>query len=422
MPTLEIGIDASRFTSGVQAVEQGGRQLQQTMERSATSVDRVRTSLSSAFQFTGGTVQIAQGIAQTARSFGELNTAAAAFSASRVLLEIGQTARDFTNLRGQVGGTVSAWGLLGAAFRANPIGIIATGVGLAATAMALFGDNARKAATDFDALAASVDKARLFDVAGAAIGGRSGTLGGARMGAIQNALIGAYGGEVPSIANLVRISGNQDELMHQLALAGNPQAIEWMQSGTGTFTTQRLVPTRFGERREWMPFQTTDLSSMTITADQASRALEGVGRYWTNAGAGDRTALGPMGFGSPMFVPGASAAGDGLDIYGRSFGHPGVEQSAEERARLEEQNYERSVQASEQIRRNFEAAGQEIGSVVANIVLAGGGIRDILAGLVRQGAGSAITQGFGMLGQALGGVAGSTATQQNQNIATPGGV
>src|SRR5690349_9570318 len=123
MPTLEIGIDASRFMTGVQQVEEGSRRIVTVSAQAARNMGNL---------FAGNAQQITAGVAATAQAMQQFNAAGATFAASRVLMDIGQAHRDFGLLRQQIGSTSTAWGVLGAAFKANPIGLVATGIGLAA--------------------------------------------------------------------------------------------------------------------------------------------------------------------------------------------------------------------------------------------------------------------------------------------------
>src|SRR5687767_287663 len=107
MPTLEIGIDASKFLTGVTQIEEGGKRIVSVSGQAARSIGNL---------FAGNAQQITTGVAQTAQAMSQFNAASAAFSASRVLMDIGQTATNFSLLRQQMGGASTAWGVLGAVF------------------------------------------------------------------------------------------------------------------------------------------------------------------------------------------------------------------------------------------------------------------------------------------------------------------
>src|SRR5678816_3090787 len=103
---------------------------------SPSPYDPSRQTLNNIFAGTGGTVQIAQGIAQTSKALGELNVQAALFSSSRTLIEVGRTAGDFIRLSESIGMSSGALGALSKAF--GPIAIATTVIGSIVRIMALF--------------------------------------------------------------------------------------------------------------------------------------------------------------------------------------------------------------------------------------------------------------------------------------------
>ena len=149
------------------------RKISQAATDASKSVANAGASMRAAFQATGGSIQVAGGIAQTAKAFGELNVAAAAFGSSRALLEIGKTVEDFRELAATVGKTGSVFQTLGAIVKANPLLTIATVLGSIGSLMSIFGDNTKKAAEAFEDLGTAMSKARM-DAATAAYWGATG--------------------------------------------------------------------------------------------------------------------------------------------------------------------------------------------------------------------------------------------------------
>jgi hypothetical protein len=180
---LELGLDA-------RPMEQGAAQAKRAIDSVSDSALKSQAAISKAFQTTGGAVQVAGGIAQTAKAFSELNVAAGAFGASRALLEIGKTAQDFRELSARtqevtrsyqvleaVGDglgtrvlrtvndttqvTISRWATLGTILRAHPLMTLVTVLSTIGGLMSVFSSNTKEAANSFDQLAAAMQKAKL---------------------------------------------------------------------------------------------------------------------------------------------------------------------------------------------------------------------------------------------------------------------
>ncbi len=151
---LEVGLDA-------RPMEQGAAQAKRAIDSVSESALKSQAAISKAFQTTGGAVQVAGGIAQTAKAFSELNVSAGAFGASRALLEIGKTVQDFRELRGAVGASGSAFSVLGTILRAHPLMTLVTVLSTIGGLMSLFSRNTKEAASSFDQLAAAMQKAKL---------------------------------------------------------------------------------------------------------------------------------------------------------------------------------------------------------------------------------------------------------------------
>jgi hypothetical protein len=151
---LELGLDA-------RPMEQGAAQAKRAIDSVSDSALKSQAAINKAFQTTGGAVQVAGGIAQTAKAFSELNVSAGAFGASRALLEIGKTVQDFRELRGAVGASGSAFSVLGTILRAHPLMTLVTVLSTIGGLMSLFSRNTKEAASSFDQLAAAMQKAKL---------------------------------------------------------------------------------------------------------------------------------------------------------------------------------------------------------------------------------------------------------------------
>lgn len=198
MATLELEVDARGLQRGAQEATQALDGVAKAADRTSSTFSKTGASMRAAFQATGGSIQVAGGIAQTAKAFGELNTAAAAFGSSRALLEIGKTAQDFRELRESmqpvskvietvtfnyatmqneivrttvaIGKNASIWSTLGTIIKANPLLTIATVLGSIGSLMSIFSDNTKKATDNFQELADAMQKARLDAATRAALG------------------------------------------------------------------------------------------------------------------------------------------------------------------------------------------------------------------------------------------------------------
>lgn len=398
---LEVLIDGSRAPQGAAQVEQALGRVKAAADTTATSVQNVGRATSAAFQATGGTIQVAQGITQTARAFGELNTAAGLFSSSRTLLEIGRTAQDFRQMRTAIGGASGAFGLLTAAFRASPIGLIATGIGLAATAMSLFSGSTDKATESVQrqtsAITEMLAKSRELGIR-AGYGERDPrTTTSGTVDALTQLQLEQNQSRRFNIGTASRLFGTTEaEFRQALGEQGLTlrEAFDPRYRGSGQFAFDEfsLQEVRYGGER-------------LLDSRRRAEAIRSTG--------GTDAFLGPIGPGS------RSPFTDRLGVFGGASPANYVEQSAEDQARVAQENYERQVRAAERVAQVFEGIGQSIGSVAADLLFAGGSLRQAFAGLVRQGATSALQQGFGAALGALG----KTFAQGSgdQQLTPPGG-
>lgn len=154
---LELILDPSKMIAGAKAAGDAldglGGKAQDTEKKFRAS----GSALSAAFQASGGSIQIAQGITSTAKAFGDLNTQAGLFGASRTILELGKTAQDFRNLGHAAGSVSGAFSLLTAAWKASPFGVIAGVIGIAAAAMSFFGSKTEETTKAIEKNATALD-------------------------------------------------------------------------------------------------------------------------------------------------------------------------------------------------------------------------------------------------------------------------
>lgn len=427
MPTLELLIDASGMQRGAQQAESALRTVTTAAERTARAVDSVYGGgsviggssgaarpgggLGSVFQATGGSVQIAQGIAQTATAFGQLNAQAALFSSARTLLEVGNTVRDFQQFRTAVGGAATVFGTLGAVIRANPIGAAATAIGLAATSMSLFGNNT-KTATDrvkeqgqalerlreglpelVQRVALGQDDPRRTDrgLIDAIISLRSGKASALRAGEAA---------DIFGVSESFLRGGLQDFDINQRALERDAPGVVRDEAGNIVANPGRLIqayanqgPGGFTQRT----FTTDELARFGTQLLQERRGIRNVN---------DFAGLGPIGF--SLFENGAI----NRDGSNRDF----VTQSDFDRQVVEE---ERRINAAAKVAESLERAarfaediGASVGDAAAQILFAGQSLRGAVSGILRQFATQGLqSAGAGIFGAITRGVAGATATQ-----------
>lgn len=387
---LELVLDASGMQRGAQQAGEALNAVGQRATTAATAVTNTGRAMSAAFQVGGGSVQIASGIAQTANAFGQLNTQAALFSASRVLLEVGNTARDFGNLRSAIGGVTGVMGALGAVIRANPIGSIATVVGLAATAMSLFGSRTRQATEEIKKQTTALDsllgRVRDLDV---------------RRGYGERDPRTTPAGTVDALTALRLSDRQQIDVRDAAGLFGiDEQNFRYAlgRSGLGESAIELrrrdsiLWDTRAALRGE------NQFAMQSISRDQAIAAGELLLR--------DRR---------PAEVPLASDAGDMLRARQFSSGFAAAREAqldSERRAR------EEAIAHAERIADILGGAGNELGQALFAAVEGGAGaLRTALANLLSSWG----QRGFGAAFDAVGRAVAGATTRQSQPAATGGG-
>lgn len=408
MATLELLIDASGATRGAQQAEAALGRVKTAAEATATTTMRVGQSLSSAFQATGGSIQIAQGISQTATALGSLNTAAAAFSASRVLLEISKTARDFQQFRSGIQGATSAWGALGLAFRANPIGLIATGVSVAAAALSIFGNNAKQAADGWDRLGESIKKAGAAEAASRFLG--KAVTGSERLSAIETAVQGTFEptADYVGTTQFANAAGvDRMQVMRFLAQTGMREAAEYMRTGGVT---------AYGPGRS-EPFFQPGFLDLRLSPERQREFLalqyRGVQNRYTEAG---RTSADVYQFGAP-FTRGVPEMFGGPPTMQPTGDY--VSQSADERMRVEQENAERIQESMSRAADYAGQIGDAFGSSLADVLFKTASLRQVFQSILQQ----SVRDGLGTVGRAaFQAVLGLTTNQQGANagIRKPG--
>jgi hypothetical protein len=431
MPTLELLIDATGMQRGAAVAKTALDSVTATAAKTATEVQRSGSALSSAFQVTGGGVQIATGISQTAKAFGELNTAAGLFNASRTLLEVGNTARDFQQLRGAVGGAATVFGTLGAVIRANPIGAVATAIGIAATAFAAFSSGAKQAAVDYQALADEIRKNDISDRANRLLGipDDPAARSGRQLRQIQQLQQGLVAGQgLPGGFNQLRDAAglSDQQLIAFLAFEGNQSAAQFL--SRGSFADSRTVSGGPGGFPRIENFENTSPGAVRLTNEQALAVLRSQAQSLLRQTGQVSTpeALGPFArnvsdsalYSTGVLRPGFNANPSIEDILNPDNGVPGsgvrmteeqMQQQAERWERINE-NIERATRAGEQF-------GAAIGGALFDAISGANTLRGALAAVFQSLARQGFQEGVGgLFGAVVGGI---TGTQRVQNSGIP---
>lgn len=438
MPILELLIDATGMQRGAAQAKAALDSIYGAGSRIEPVMQKVGGSLSSAFQVTGGGVQIATGISQTAKAFGELNTAAGLFNASRTLLEIGNTARDFGQLRGAVGGAATVFGTLGAVIRANPIGAVATAIGIAATAFAAFSGGAKQAVVDYRALAEEVRKNSIFAEADRVLGipADSSKLLDQRLQQIRTLTQGITSGQgLPGGFGQLRDTAGltNEQLIASLAFEGNQSAAQFLSRGsfTDSRTTGGLNP---GGSPAVQNFENTNPANIRLTNQQALAILHSYTQSYLQqsgqiAGPSFGPSILPSNFSSIEDSLANSLVGrpgyGGQTNFGLGTGLAGLGTpfNAEQQARNEESIARYNAMLEEQTQRLDRAAaageqfGQAIGGALFDAISGANTLRGALASVFQSLARQGFEQGVGGIFGAV--VKGITGVQAAQNNGTP---
>ena len=424
MATLELTIDAT-------GMERGAQQAQQAIGKVNSAAQQSQQTLSKAFQTTGGTIQVAGGISQTAKALADLNVAAAASNVARTLLEIGKTAQDFREMASsipkvttpiletlpvfdalgvKVGETTRVIGQaterttrMGAVFstlstiiRANPLLAIATVIGAISTAMAVFGDNTKKAADAYGELGAEMRKVRATEAAAEYLGITADT--GAQRRALVMRTAEQAMGRGMTMQDL-QASGMGLDAMRFLASRGNQQAIDYMRQG-GSYVTRQGAG-QYTSGMEFSEFKPGRLPNVGLNAAQTQEFLRARAR-------------------ETGMVPTPAQAG-GTDYF--RGGMQGAAQTAMLIAEYKRKEAEDSQRVAENMARAADYAGNigaTVGSAFADVLMKTTTLRQAFASIVA----SIARQGLSDVGAAIfrGAVSGLTPTQAggNAGLTAPG--
>jgi hypothetical protein len=385
---LELGLDA-------RPMEQGAAQAKRAIDSVSDSALKSQAAISKAFQTTGGAVQVAGGIAQTAKAFSELNVSAGAFGASRALLEIGKTVQDFRELRGAVGASGSAFSVLGTILRAHPLMTLVTVLSTIGGLMSLFSRNTKEAASSFDQLAASMQKAQLSNRARQALGLPTTNQGQADV--IAQAMERSLAGEAFNLQQFgPQGYGGGADVARYLATRGTEAqqaaAREYLRTG-GQNVTRYYAAGMQGT--QVTQFQ-RGLPNVPLTPSQAQDVLRM--RYESL---------------QPQQVEVQTGTGD-------RYGVGSALEQATQMASIVALNEKRKLEASQRITENMERAanyagniGSTVGAAFADVLMKTTTLRQAFAGIVA----SIARQGLADIGAAIfkGAVQGLTPTQTGQN-------
>ena len=166
MPTLEIAVDARGVTQGLQQANKALDETAQKADRAEREVKQMGQAshvagrdMGAAFAATGGGLAITHGLEGISSGFRSGNSAMAAFAASQALLDLGRFAEDMKSVSAATGGATTVFGTLGTVIRAHPLMTIASVLAVAASAMAVFGDDTSGAADEMERLGDAMRKA-----------------------------------------------------------------------------------------------------------------------------------------------------------------------------------------------------------------------------------------------------------------------
>lgn len=422
MATLELGIDARPMVQGAQQAQQALDGVAKAAQKTTTEVEKTTkaaadagkavsqsgAAMRAAFQATGGSIQVAGGIAQTAKAFGELNIAAAAFGSSRALLEIGKTIQDFKELGATVGKTSSIFATLGMVVRANPLLTIATVLGSIGSLMSIFSDNTKKATSSFNELAAAMEKARLSERARAALGLPVTRQGQADV--IGQAMERSLAGDQFNLQQFGRggLGGGAD-VARYLVAQGTPAqqaaAREYLQTGGYTLQTYNVAASGPYASPSGKPLFVPGLPNVALTPTQTQDVLR-------------------MRYESLTAQPAAAPAAGGM-AGGSTFGsfQGGVDtafKNALVSAQLIQEYERRKVEAAKQTEENMRRAadyaaniGGQLGSAFADVLMKTTTLRQAFASIVA----SIARQSLSDIGASVfrGAVSGLTPRQTAQN-------
>lgn len=387
MVSLELLIDASGMARGA---AQANSALRSVQDSAATTENRVRgvgASFSNAFQATGGSIQIATGIGQIAKSFGDLNIAAAGFAGSRVLLEFGKVGQDLAQIGGRIGSIGSAFS------RLNPFLLIAsTAMSAVSLAVSLFSSNAKDAANRTSDLATAMERLN----AQSNVARRFGDIDG--LGAAEKRRVGALTDYAVKL---------------DLLPTGSPVSTNEFVRETGMSAEE--VRRRFLERlpeADRRPFDTAArysagggiasiapgyLGDIPLRQDSA---LDIIASYRRDLLANPGTAGAPVSLMRPGYMPEPGLINTRRDDFVTDY-------TDVQKKQIDEAN-----RAMEELKDSARQVGEYLGDGIADAVLQARSLKDVVAGIANDIARSLIRQSVGNLAAGLAGSFGTTGAQQ----------
>jgi hypothetical protein len=231
MPTLEIAVDARGVTTGLEQANRALDQTAQKADRAEREVEQLGQSahvagrdMSAAFAATGGGLAITHGLEGISSGFRSGNSAMAAFAASQALLDLGRFAEDMKSVSAATGTATTIFGTLGQVIRAHPLMTIASVLALAASAMAVFGEDTGEAADEMERLGDAMRKAEASQYVQQVLGLSQDPGVRGRQSAVFQALQRYDLGELQTFDQLARELGITTQDIRQ-RLAGAPQQV-----------------------------------------------------------------------------------------------------------------------------------------------------------------------------------------------------
>lgn len=443
MASLELLVDNTGLLSGSGAARteldrliQKGTATESSMGKVSQSFTATGASMRDAFGAAKGGLQVTQGLQAVTDGFASAAAGAAGFStvanaAGRVLLEISKSRDEWRNLSTSMQSVTtisqvverdmfgvatgvrdvatttrtaqSGFGALWSVLRANPITSIAAALGVAATAMNLFGESADKAAAGYGRLsdtigrsASEVDVARMFGDESLSAGAAKKNLSALYQQAVE-VRSGGRNVTVKNFANSLGPDVGAGDIWDALADLGDQQAL----------MRRQLRQTDDGDRATF---------AYEISPE---RQIELLRRRATSFGLPDKTRPGGAAFNTNSLLwyrpPGEGAAAGGSEPDYEGFGPylPGTTGDAMARAgriawdsdRQEESDRQR-LRAMEALEASAQRTGAYLGDAATALVTKAATAQQILqqifTDVLRSGLTTALTgatksflQGFG---------------------------
>ena len=418
MAGLELYLDASGVTKGAQ----DATRALDSIAPKATAAEQSMVKVGKTLQVTAGAREAAQSITSTATALSALNAQGAAFSASKLLIDITRISQDFREMAtvtqtaassqqvynyatlawetvavsatAKTGRLTTVFRTLGMAIRANPIGLLATALAGAAAAMSLFGSSTEKANQSIERQSTEIEKliarATELDVRRGYTGeDPRGTVGGTVD--VLTRLRLRQGPEELQVSDLAALYGiSENDARYALGMSGMGDIFELRQQRTvtGLNGQQFTTPGGFATNR--------------VSRQQAIGAGEFLLQQRQTAAAAPPVAQ--------QFGPTSSEAREQAKAVA-------AEQAAaiEEQRRIAEERMERMVMLGEML-------GDSLGNAFADAAMGAQSLRQALAGVVADFARMGMRQAFSGLFGSVAGSFGSTAAQGSfQGPPTAGG-